>query len=97
MTSRGPEQQAFVNQVADRIRQLGFRLPALAVLEAGRPLAFVAGQLLWLTQPALALVMPRELLSQTAELLEDPEAVNSLVKLLDVERSEDTGGAKWTM
>lgn len=96
MTSRGPEQQAFVNQVADRIQQLGFQLPALAILEAGRPLAFVAGQFLWLTQPALALVVPRERLSQTAELLEDPEAVDSLVKLLDEERSKDAGGANWT-
>jgi hypothetical protein len=96
MTSRGREQQAFAYQVADRIRQLGFRLPVLTVLEAGRPLTFVAGQMLWLTQPALALVMPRDVLSQTAELLEDPEAVNSLIELLDGERSEDAGEARWT-
>ncbi|UCG23586.1 MAG: hypothetical protein JSW55_15790 [Chloroflexota bacterium] len=96
MTSRGQEQQLFAIQVADHIRQLGLRLPALTLLEAGRPLAFVAGQMLWLTQPALALIVPREHLSQSAELLEDPAAVDMLIKLLDVERSDDPGGVSWT-
>ena len=88
MTSRGREHQPFVKQIADRIWRLGLRLPALTVLEAGRPFAFVAGQALWITQPALALVVPRDLLSQTAELLEDPEAVNSLIKLLSVDQAK---------
>ncbi|HSG15243.1 MAG TPA: hypothetical protein VLE70_02825 [Anaerolineae bacterium] len=96
MTSRGREQQAFVSHVADRIRQLGFRYPVLAVLEAGQPFAFVAGQMLWLSQPALALVMPREVLAQTAEMLEDPEAVSSLIRLLGEQRSEDARRARWT-
>lgn len=97
MTSRGRAQKTFVLQVAERIRHLGFRRPSLTILEAGRPLAFVAGQLVWLSQPVLALVMPRDLLSRTAELLEDPQALDSLIELLGEEKGEGAGGARWTM
>lgn len=93
MTSRGPEKQVLAIKVADQIRQLGLQLPALVVLEAGRPLAFVAGQLLWLAQPMLALFLTRGEVSRAAELLEDPESVQSIIELLGRENGDQVGGA----
>ena len=87
MTSRR-EEQGIVFQAADRIRQLGLHLPAQLVLEAGRPLAFVAGQFVWLAQPFLGLLMPRAELARVAEMLEDPESVGALIELLGREAGE---------
>jgi hypothetical protein len=96
MTSRGREQHDFASQVADRLRQLGLRQPALTALEIGRPFAFVAGQLLWLAQPLLGLLTPRDTLSQLAELLEEPESVGMLIESLGREHGDGTGEAEWT-
>ncbi|MFQ5420021.1 MAG: hypothetical protein ACE5EY_06625 [Anaerolineae bacterium] len=78
-----PEKEAPISQIADRICQRGWRLPVLLALEAGRPLAFVMGQLLWMAQPALSLVIPGQMIRQTAQFLEDPKAVNQLIACLD--------------
>jgi hypothetical protein len=52
------------------------------LLEAGQPLTFVGSQLLWLAQPALALLWPRSQVHRFARLMEDPAAVNSLMERL---------------
>lgn len=91
MTSRGRDRHGTVQQVADRIRRLGLGMPALVVLEAGRPLAFIGAQLVWLAQPLLALMMPRQKVAGAAELLEDPEAVSALIELLGREPDRDRG------
>jgi hypothetical protein len=54
-------------------------------LEAGRPLAFVGGQLIWLIQPMLNLILPAEDVGKLACLLEEPEAIDKLIGLLDEE------------
>lgn len=82
MTSRGRDRQGAVIQVADRIRRLGLASPAAELLEAGRPLAFVAAQMVWLSQPVLALVLPSREVADAARLLEDPESVSALIDLL---------------
>ncbi len=82
MTSRGRDRQRSADQVAERIRGLGLAAPASILLEAGRPLAFVAAQLLWLSQPLFSFLLPRQEIAGTAELLEDPESVGVLIELL---------------
>lgn len=65
------------------ICQRGWRTPAIFLLEAGRPLAFLGGQLLWIAQPALALFISAESIGRLAHLLEDSEAVESLLSRLE--------------
>jgi hypothetical protein len=77
------ESKKQVDQVAASLVRGGWRLPALIVLEAGRPLAFLGGQLLWLAQPALSLFMPGDSIRRTAEFLEDPEMVDALRDCLE--------------
>lgn len=73
----------FLEQVAAFIEARGLRLPTLLLLEAGRPLTFLGGQLLWIAQPALSLIMPGQWLQQTAQLLEEPEAIEALIARLE--------------
>ena len=85
MTSRERDEQDGVFQVAHLIRSLGLQAPAAVALEAGRPFAFVAAQLLWLVQPMLAILLPSRELATFAELLEDPQSVSGLIDLLGEE------------
>jgi ABC-type proline/glycine betaine transport system permease subunit len=82
MTSRVVEDEAFVTHVADLICQHGLGHFVLVGLEVGRPLAFIAGQLLWVLQPALGLVLARDDVSKLAHLMEDPIALEHLINLL---------------
>jgi hypothetical protein len=79
MTSRELEKQRLVSQMADMLCDRGLGPTALIGLETGRPLAFLVGQLLWVLQPAMGLVIPRERLAQFAIILEDPKALNQLI------------------
>ncbi len=85
MTQLTPEQDVFIDQVAGAIRHAGLRQPALLILDAGRPLTFIGGQLLWLLQPALSLLLPRKKISQMAQILEKPEGVLALVTRLETQ------------
>jgi hypothetical protein len=78
--------------VADLIRRLGLASPAAVLLETGRPFAFIVGQLVWLSQPVLALIFPNRQLAGAAELLEDPESVNALIALLGREPGDGREG-----
>jgi hypothetical protein len=77
------EQENFLNDIAETIQRRGWRLPALVALEAGRPLALVGGQLLWLAQPALSLIIPASTIGQFARLLEEPAALDHLMARLE--------------
>ncbi|MFN2223527.1 MAG: hypothetical protein PVJ75_14435 [Chloroflexota bacterium] len=48
-------------------------------------MAFLAAQLVWLSQPVLTLILSDQEVSGAAELLEDPDSVSALLALLDRE------------
>lgn len=81
------EQEHFLQETAATLRRRGWQSVALLLLEAGRPLALVAGQLLYIAQPALSLVWPDRAIGRLAHLLEDPVAVQSLIDYLDAEET----------
>jgi hypothetical protein len=87
MTSHGLDNEDFVGQIADVICSHGMRLPALVGLEAGRPLSLLGGQVLWILQPILGLVLSRELVEQTARFLEEPQSVDALIAQLEARES----------
>jgi hypothetical protein len=87
MSQHGLNNEAIVVQIADAFCIHGLRLPALIGLEAGRPLSLLGGQLLWLVQPVLSLVVSREMVSQFALLLEEPSAVEALIDELEARES----------
>jgi hypothetical protein len=77
-----PERDAFLDKIAEILCRRGLRVPALIALEAGSPLTFIAGQLLWLSQPVLSLFVHWSMVSQVADLLEEPESVAALIARL---------------
>jgi hypothetical protein len=85
MTQSCARDEAFLQRVAEGISGHGLRLPTLIILEAGRPLTLPAGQLMWLAEPLLCLLWPRERLRRIAQLLEDPGAVAQLISYLNEE------------
>ena len=91
MTSRDLEKQRLVSQLADILCDRGLDSTVLIGLETGRPFAFLFGQLLWVLQPVMGLVMPRERIAQFAVILEDPKALNQLIGLLS-DRNEAEAG-----
>ena len=82
-----PEQKAIVNEIAAALSRRGLNMPALIIIEAGHPLSFLGGQLLWVAQPVLSLFMPSKKVAQLALLLEEPDAVRSLKKKLEAEKA----------
>lgn len=82
--SQSPD-DVFLHSLAEVITRRGLRTLALALLEAGRPLAFLAGQVLWVAQPALGLFWKRNSVTQLAQLLEQPEQISALIGFLEAE------------
>jgi hypothetical protein len=83
MTQLTPEQDVFLDRIVDAVQRFGLRPLALLALDAGRPLTFVGGQMLWLLQPALSLLVSGKQVAQLAQVLEKPETVSTLVTRLE--------------
>lgn len=71
-----------MRRVAAATRQRGLRGLAILMLQAGRPLTFVAGQLMWIAQPALSLLWSPRQIGMLAHLLEKPGATDLLLDYL---------------
>ena len=84
--SSGPSRQVaiskelaeFVAETAVFLQRRGLADISLLLLNAGTPLAFMGGQLIWVTQPLLSLAIPTNTLTQAAHLLEQPTALAAL-------------------
>ena len=72
----------FINQVADKISQLGLTTPAILLLEAHKPLAFLGSQFLLVVQPTLDLVLPSHVIRNSSDLLADPNQYERLIAIL---------------
>ena len=76
-------QNNFIKKVADRITDLGLVGPAILLLEANKPLAFIGSQLLLVAQPTLDIFMPRNFTQNTINLLSDPAQLEELITTLE--------------
>lgn len=73
----------FVTQVAQKIIDLNLTMPALLLLEAHKPLAFVGSQLLLIAQPTLDLFMQPGLVENMVDLLASPADLETLLQHLE--------------
>ena len=83
-TCRSIEDESAVEYLANELCRRGWSVPALVVLEAGRPLAFVGGQLLWILQPILGLAISIEKIGHLAFILENPKSFERLITQLEI-------------
>ena len=74
---------SYIDEVAVALQQRGWGAAALLLLDAGRPLAFIGGQLLWLLQPTLTTIGATTEVGQLARLLENPSALDALITRLE--------------
>ena len=78
----------FVQKVADKITDLGLAGPAVLLLEANKPLAFLGSQLLLVAQPTLNIFVSPHLTQQTINLLTDSAQVEQLIQVLETEPAQ---------
>lgn len=78
-----PQEMQMIERVAQKINQLGLQTPTLFMLDAGRPLAFLSGQLFWIVQPAASLFVSADIVRQWASLLENPATLTVLKERLE--------------
>ena len=77
----GPDGER-LQSVAEAIIRRGWTLPALLVMEIGRPFAFLLGQAVWVAQPALSMLWPAERIGEVAALVESPTVWDELQRTL---------------
>jgi len=73
----------FVQKVADKITHLGLAGPAILLLEANKPLAFLGSQLLLMAQPTLNIFVSPHLTQQTINLLTNSDQLELLIQVLE--------------
>ncbi|MHB8627850.1 MAG: hypothetical protein ACYDEO_16800 [Aggregatilineales bacterium] len=72
-----------------RVRALGLDGLLGALLDAAGPIAPLAGQLLYVAQPTLGLFIPRQSINQWAELLDRPDGLAELRRMLESDPDSD--------
>jgi hypothetical protein len=77
------EQVTFVGKVAQKLINLGLAAPAVLLLEAHKPLAFIGCQCLLLAQPTLNLFISPYLTQGFVDLLADPDQLDQLIAHLE--------------
>ena len=78
----------FVQKVADKITNLGLAGPAILLLEANKPLAFLGSQLLLVAQPTLNIFISPHLTQQTINLLTDSDQLEQLIQALETDPAQ---------
>ena len=81
-------QVKFIEKVSNKISELGLTGPAVVLLEAHKPLAFVSSQLLLMAQPTLDLFFPRNHIRNLADLMADSAQVEALIVSLERKTSK---------
>lgn len=72
----------FAEKVANKIINLGLAAPAVLMLEAHKPLAFLGSQLLLIAQPTLNIFLPQTLTRDSVDLLADAGQFEHLIACL---------------
>jgi len=76
----------FIERTAQRIIEAGLTMPAILLIEAHRPLAFLGSQLLLVAQPMLDTFISPDFMGDLAHLLADDAQLEQLVVTLETKR-----------
>lgn len=76
-------QEELVDSLAQRLDRWGLATPAIALLEAHKPLGFIASQTLLVFQPLLTLFVSDVSLEEYSLLLEDRGSVERIIYRLE--------------
>lgn len=84
------DQPDFIEKVTNKIVELGLTAPAIFLLEANKPLAFIGSQILLVAQPTCNMFLPANLTGRWADLLADPAQLDQLITGLETRRSQNS-------
>ena len=87
-------QAQFIEKAANKINELGLTGPAIILLEAHKPLAFVSSQLLLVAQPTLDIFFARNFTRNLADLFADSAQVEQFIVTLERKMSRQTPTSK---
>jgi hypothetical protein len=82
------DQAQFIETATNKINELGLTGPAIVLLEAHKPLAFISSQLLLVAQPTLDILFPRHYTRNLADLFADSAQVEQLIVSLEHKMSQ---------
>jgi hypothetical protein len=88
------KQDAFIKEFADKIAALGLTGPAVLLLEANKPLAFIGSQLLLVAQPTLDIFLSKNFTQNVVDLLADSEQLEQLITNLETKAKQKPAGHK---
>jgi hypothetical protein len=77
------DQDELIRRLANEVSGRGLAAPAILFLEFYRPLSYLGGQCLFLAQPLLDCFVDSSALTHFAELLDNGDAVESLIRCLE--------------
>jgi hypothetical protein len=77
------EQAELARSIADGVRRWKMIAPAILLLEAHRPFALLAGQALLLAEPLITVFVGPQQARRVAQLLEDPDGIELIVRQLE--------------
>jgi len=88
------KQTHFVQNVTNKIDELGLTAPAILLLEAHKPLSFITSQLLLVAQPLLDVFLPQNLTRNLADLFANSNQVERLITNLELNITRETGSGE---
>jgi len=77
-----------IDKVAGKVVQWGMSVPAILFLESGKPLNFIASQLLHFFNPFLSVFINTNHYGKFAELLEKRQFLEEIVQVIERKESE---------
>ena len=83
MDDRSIFSPSFASRWADKIRQMGLAAPTILLLEAHKPLSFITGQFLLVSQPILTLFFATEGINNVIALLSDRTSLDGFIEELE--------------
>ena len=82
------DKEKIINEVAARIVEKRLEGMAVFFLEVGRPLSFVASQAMIFLGPLVRMIYPMKNYRRLAELLEERENVDLLIRTIEAKAKE---------
>jgi len=78
-----PEEAALIERVAKLVVDRQMAVPAVLLIESGKPLSFLGGQALRFLEPSLKALLDRPEVATAAGLLEDREKLDLLLRRIE--------------
>jgi len=78
-----PEEERWLERIADRVVQRGLAAPAVFLLQSVQPLSFVGSQVVAFFAPIASLVLPAQACEKAVQMLARRDAAQTLLRMIE--------------